>query len=214
MGHMNVLDGFYKIDVHQAPQKFGVNHVLDLAEERCVAKHMADGHDATALLGEPQDVRALLPCLGDGFFQKHVIAHLQRRHRRHVVEVVGHRDNDCIGEFRDIKDVLPGSELVGGVDRVLRRVPRESNRDRLGNAHDVKLGGEVQGVSAIDISPVAGTGHNGRDRPLRLPVHWVGREFHGTRQNIGQCAGTQHGACTGGTDRLQPGAAGKGVFHG
>jgi hypothetical protein len=179
-----------------------------------IAQHVADRHDAAAFLGEPQDVRTLRPGLRDRLLQQHVIAHLQGCHRRPVVQTVGCRDNDRVGEFRDIKDVLPGSELVGGIDLVLCRVSREPDRNRLGHAHDVEFCREFQRVPAIHIAPVAGPGNDRGDRLSRLTAQPMRGELGGSGENLSERSRAQDGSSAGRTDSLQPGAPRERVFHG
>lgn len=179
VGHVDVLDGLHVLDARDAAEAARVDDLLELAEVGRVAEDVADGDDAAPRDGAVEDGPALVPALGDDFFEEEVVVEAEASHGRAVMQVVRCRDDQGVGELGDLEGVFPGHPLALGRDAVEIAEVRAAVGDGLGDADDLELIGELAGVGGIDVAAVAGAEDDGRDGARGLGV---GRELRGERE--------------------------------
>ena len=169
---MDVLDGLEVLQAHHPPDGPGAHELPQLQEVGGVAEDVTDRHDPPCLLRQRQDVPALFLRGRDGLLQEHVVPHAEGRHAGAVVQIVGGGDDDGIGEFRPLEDVLPGDEAVPVGDVMGGGIPLVPDGDGLGHPHDVDLLRIGQGEVPVGVSPGPRPQGDGGDGPLR-PVEGV-----------------------------------------
>ena len=169
---MDVLDRFQVLDAHQFADGALFDQLFHFDEIGRIAQHVAHRHDLPGLAGHGQDVAALLFGLRHWFFEQHIVPHLHGLQAGLVVQVVGHGDDDGVGEFGPFEDILPGLKPVLFRDPVLFGVPFVADGDGFGHTHNVDLFGEVHGIVAIDVAARSGAAGDGGEGPAQRVVDW------------------------------------------
>ena len=106
MGHMEVTDIFRVLDGNHLTQFSGIHNILQCTKEIGIAKNMAHSDFSSQAIGLFLDLQALHRIRGDRFFQKNIIAAVQRLH--HMTKMIPiHGGND-----RRIRDFPQGKQII------------------------------------------------------------------------------------------------------
>ena len=97
-----------ELKVDQLSQSTAIVELLELFKERGIAQDMADHEQQPLFLCLFHHLPALRLQRGHGFFQQHMIASVQRRHGRGIVDPVGSGIDYGVCKFAYRESLLPG----------------------------------------------------------------------------------------------------------
>lgn len=109
---MDMIHRLEMLDAHQVADPFGIDHLFQLQEIGRIAQHMRQADDLLFVAGMGDQPAALVKRLRDRLFEQDIVTQVERPHTGFVMQVVGRRDNDRIGEFRPVEHLLPRCDPV------------------------------------------------------------------------------------------------------